>query len=732
MARAAYSTSRRYAFSMRPLLFALVLSAACAGTAPSTADVLSGLPPRHDPPIDLTDDDDLGRARAQYDALPIDAPERDARRKELITAYLAKIEHARDSRDDQFRRFRELIALWRAEELADPQKAPADLDLVVPQAERTFKDASTTGLDVQAVTALAVLVSAQPDKHEQHEKTWKDILAYTNDLAVAEAGPGAERSRAIEALENATQAFPSRWAGDKLVELYLARQAAIMKAINSGTKANVVGAHKDPGVMRPVWNLTRAYARQHRIADAADAVDKLAGQFGDEPELRKRLRTAISPDAKGPDVIALMAAFLPAREGDEGDAGAAFAVCEDGAARLPKAVEPRKCAAEIGRVTERVPLAIRWAEDARRVEPNDHDVGEILARLYVVRMADLLAAERVDQAKKRMQEIEKFFADAGTRWKDKPLDVTLADAYLAYGRGLYNLGEVEEGVAALDHAQKLAPSPAITEELAIVALKTGRYADAERGFTAAANQPRSTPIDTAFDGNRLRRFAGEAASLQGDKARAQTMWKRTLGAWSEVLTASINPRARAVAYTELGRVFDDLGQRDKSLDAMAKALDADPDQPGIYGDVIAFLATRSQYDEARDAYHRALGRPDVTEYLKVYTSLWIIDQARIAKRDVDAGAQEYLTGVANGGKWYHQLARFKLGKLPYQQLLAKADTRGKRAEAYFYQAMAEYAGGHRGEAERLLHDVVATRMLGFFEYDMARYYLNNGPPGPRK
>src|SRR5262249_34777096 len=243
-------------------------------------------------------------------AAPAPAPAAaDPRRKELITAYLGKIEHARDSRDDQFRRFRELISLWRAEELADSKKTPADLDLVVPQAERIFKEASTTGLDVQAVTALAVLVAAQPDKHEQHEKTWKDILAYTNDLAVAEAGPGAERSRAIEALELATQAFPSRWAGDKLIDLYLARQAAVMKAISSGTKSNVVGAHKDPGVMRPVWNLARAYARERRLGETADAVDKLAGQFGDEPELRKRLRTAVSPDAKGTDVIALMAAF---------------------------------------------------------------------------------------------------------------------------------------------------------------------------------------------------------------------------------------------------------------------------------------------------------------------------------------------------------------------------------------------------------------------------------------
>ena len=88
----------------------------------------------------------------------------------------------------------------------------------------------------------------------------------------------------------------------------------------------------------------------------------------------------------------------------------------------------------------------------------------ILARLYITRMADLLAGERLDAAKKRMDEIGAFYADASTRWAQKPLDVTFADAYLAYGRGLYNLGEVGGGVAALEKAQKLAPSPAVTEE----------------------------------------------------------------------------------------------------------------------------------------------------------------------------------------------------------------------------------------------------------------------------
>lgn len=66
--------------------------------------------------------------------------------------------------------------------------------------------------------------------------------------------------------------------------------------------------------------------------------------------------------------------------------------------------------------------------------------------------------------------------------------------------------------------------------------------------------------------------------------------------------------------------------------------------------------------------------------------------------------------------------------MTFAQLVERADSRGKRAEAYFYEAMSRYAAGDRARAETLLAEVVATQMLGFFEYDMATYYLKNGAP----
>jgi lipoprotein NlpI len=192
--------------------------------------------------------------------------------------------------------------------------------------------------------------------------------------------------------------------------------------------------------------------------------------------------------------------------------------------------------------------------------------------------------------------------------------------------------------------------------------------------------------------------------------------------------AALPPRARAQANGEIGRLYHALGQQDKAMQALAAAVDTDPEQTGIYGDVISFLATRGHLPEALDAYHRALGRAEVSEYLKAYTSFWMMDLAKLRGVAPDPSTTQFLASIAKGEKWYHLLARFKLGQMTFPQLVARADTRGKRAEAYFYEAMARYAAGEDGRAEKLLREVLATEMLGFFEHDMAAYYLKNGPP----
>src|SRR4029078_2885149 len=140
-------------------------------------------------------------------------------------------------------------------------------------------------------------------------------------------------------------------------------------------------------------------------------------------------------------------------------------------------------------------------------------------------------------------------------------------------------------------------------------------------------------------------------------------------------------------------------------------------------------------------YHRALSRPGraVSEYVKVYTSLWVLDLSRRTSKMSDQKAEAYLRTLERrhgdlrprrGAGWYHLLARYAVGQLSYEQMLGGGDTNGKRAEIYFYEGMRRLGDGKSDDAHQLWQKVIETRMFSFFEFDMASRYLRVGAPTP--
>ena len=115
------------------------------------------------------------------------------------------------------------------------------------------------------------------------------------------------------------------------------------------------------------------------------------------------------------------------------------------------------------------------------------------------------------------------------------------------------------------------------------------------------------------------------------------------------------------------------------------------------------------------------------EPLKVYCSLWLTDLAQRAGQSPDPLATGFLQSV-QGGKWHADLARFASGTLSDAELIRRADTPGKQAEASFYLAQAALRRGNRAQAMELWRKVVQSSMLGFFEYEMSNQYLRRGAP----
>jgi tetratricopeptide (TPR) repeat protein len=284
-------------------------------------------------------------------------------------------------------------------------------------------------------------------------------------------------------------------------------------------------------------------------------------------------------------------------------------------------------------------------------------------------------------------------------------------------------------------------------QLANLALKRGDPQQAIMLLRQAleTRERNAPPVDTPayVEGQaRLSFVLGNAYEIVANRTEARKAWATAMRGWERLMLEPIrrNSLSSSVEATfEVGRLYYLLGRREEGLRKFDEAIAQDEDRDQSYLDAIAFLVQRGESEAALDIFRRALSRSgrSVSEYAKVYASLWILDLTRRSGGTPDAGAEAYLRGIAGrklilrpprAAAWYTELARYAVGQLDYAALLAKADTAGKRAEAYFYEAMRRLSSGKSDEAHALWSKVMETKMLSFFEFEMASRYLRTGAP----
>ncbi len=683
---------------------------------------LAGLPPRGDAPLNLSDDTDLATARAQYDLLAADAPDRAARRAELAEEYATRFDHAIEHRDRDaaYESFVALIGLWTPTEIESGAAATG----LAPYADRVAlmrTSFARSGGDREATLAAVVQMVIEPAAATASIGEIESIFAFADDLAVAQWGEGAELARPIEILDHVAEVFPAPWVVDRLTELYIDRRAAWELRLDGGRMDMRLLRSHGREVLRTAWHVVRVQIRAGRFDTAAMAIDGIQG-VGDAPALRTSLESALGPGATEQHWIEVATHFID-QDPSKSDYDTALRVCVEGARRFPDSTQLLQLAAAIARDGDDYWAALAYLERAHAVDPSDRDAADDLAQMYEWRMSFYASTDRPDAAAQYLSELETFHADAAKRWPNAPLEHGLADAYATMGRGMLSQGDVKAAVGYFDQSLDERESFGALEQLGTLHLKRG---DPTRALEYYDRALAMTDADTAarFARGRVRRLAGQARAELGDRERAMREWEAALAGWKTVaMSSSLTARGRAEVFIETGRLMWALDAREPARRAFELAIDADPTTSSTYADIVSFLIVRDQYADALDAYHRAIGAREVDDYFKVYTSLWILAEGRRTGRPDDPNAIEYLSS-RDGDLWHDHLARYAIGKTSYADMYARANTRGRRAELYFYAATLEHAQTNPAEATRLLRDVLATDMLLFFEYDMARYILN--------
>jgi tetratricopeptide (TPR) repeat protein len=730
----------------------------------------------------ITYEDDFTEGRLIFQALPVAAPERAALRSKLLHYLLDPVlalnqttlrREVRDLETDDvydvvYESFRDALSLYDPVEIwAQPPRVPADEKaLLIPAAKLVVSVFSPRGSDQQVTLALAALATLEPESREWVDRL-DQVVRWTDEASNYSERGIRRNTSALDMLEGVLADWPAPAVVARLDALHVDRQ----KRIASGQRrpggnesarralGELLLAHGDE-VQRTVPSVAAIYLRAGLIAEAARRTAALAGQTGDDPDLRALLAAAAKPDAAAADYLALARRFLPRVEllggtsSETPDPIAAVRVLEAGLARRPGDVELLILSSHVSRLLSSYFLAIRRLEEAELVLEKTPGSGDLLAKvsselieLYFLRLRLRLDPERdapayaeADELKRRSAATRQKFQGADMKIRDADIDFELARSYV-------NLGQIDRAEPLFQRARDQGePTAEVTVELANLALKRGDPRRATQiireGLDALRAKSGRDTIGSVEGRARLERLLGETYDVVGDRESAATAWRSSLIGWERLMIEHLrrkNLGESAEAAVEMGRLLYVLGRHAEGLQKFEEAIEADPDRDQTYIDVIAFLVQNGEADTALAVHHRALARPGraVSEYVKVYTSLWVLDLSRRTGKLADAKADGYLRTLdrrhgelrpRRGSTWYRLLARYATGQMTYAQALAAANTTGKRAEIYFYEGMRKLGDGKPDDAHQLWQKVIDTRMFSFFEFDMASRYLRLGAP----
>lgn len=685
----------------------------------------------------LRDDAHRGQAIDALWVLP-PGPERDQRRAAIASATARRIADAIEEERPHVATelLDELASLWDS----DPQNVGRGLaphTALLEQLRAMFAKAGSLQPTLQT---LVLLAEVQPTRRAERLAEIDEILAFADELAVADNGPNALRSQPIALLAPTALTLPVSWVVDRYIKLLVERQIAVSALLaHGGASMQLVRAHFD--ILSTQRRIAVALARAGRATEIHAAISTLKGIGADQRQLVMRAElVAVQGTAEAyAELAEVLREDERAPDGSrsdnrpEGDPAAALAICVAGLAKFPTDAVLLGDAANDAHALGRLDQAIALAEAALRTEPEvDATAALRLGKWYGERIERLAENGRPTAAHAAWRGALAFTSQVARNRPHTVWQQAAAVAESSLGRGLAGEGLVTDARRALTASLERAPSIDAYETLTAIEVQTSRYASANRWAESGLGMLGDTMGDR-YRRARLERLAGDAMLGANRHKDAVAHYLEGLRAWASLGDdKSLPVSIAAERKLEMGRAMLRLGDPVAAVKLLARAIDLVPSSTKILS-VVALLIEADRYREAVDAFHGALVG-DLPDAEKITIALWITGEARRRGMEPDRLALEYVTS-RHGNTWPELLARAATKRIAFEAVRTAATTTRRKAELAFYGATLGFhpkAGTPEGKRE-LLGQVVEARIVFDEEYDLARMYLVQptlpGPPG---
>jgi tetratricopeptide (TPR) repeat protein len=379
------------------------------------------------------------------------------------------------------------------------------------------------------------------------------------------------------------------------------------------------------------------------------------------------------------------------------------------------------CIGQFFELIDRPENAVPFYVETARMSPDESTYMGVAARIRFA-LSRVHMLERSREAAGVIEIADGFVEDI-LKLKDvedKSLYQVTAELLRLSGEVEYADGRIEKAAAHFTKASEVWPGDVgAVFRLAEIREMRGEADAALELLDAAIERARGAGgADAAYWPGRAHQLRGEIREGKGDEAGAAEDYRAALAVWEK---GDLPLDYAAEGALRRGLALDRLGDTAGSLEWIRRSIGLDPENRATYGAAFSFLFERQRLEAAEELFQIAFNQDRIGSMWKIYFALWVDGLARRQGKTVEL-ARNYLAH-ADGDTWQDDLARFASARIGADELRKRAQNDGQRVEADFYVGLSLLGEGKPELARPLFEKVIASDMMGFFEYPMARALL---------
>ena len=694
----------------------LSLTVACAHSKSTT----SGARVKTAEPIPQAEYPDAAR---RFLRMPLDNPERVELRDRLVASVLSQAQSLADVGDYEG----VVLEVSRLTMFLSPSEYAAGVlpKYVEPIAKHIADRGGRLGDEGNVLAANFILERLTGDK--LYQRRYDEVATWGREARANLDTVSEQYAGLISVWIDHADLTPAPEVLDTLAGLHIAGRDAV--AAETAEDRHRLGIGGERQLRLAPLNVAAVYLSHGDVESAITKVESMGP--GGELQLRllDLLRTARSSDEAGAAAtFELVEGYRLARP------EVAAGLCRSALVRFPRDHRFPTCMARVAADSERFADATAWWVIAIEVEPEmielyDEALGQ-LDEFIKTRLED----PHPERSSALARGAETILAERQKRWPDSKPPIAPNELEFLIGMLEMNAGHAAEAQQRFEKSIEKDENPGALTQLGLLLERTGHPKEAEQRYRRALELAPSDSLADDLQRADILENLGNTARAQGSAEEMAARYNVALRAWNDARDQVEGPTA-AIVEMRRGVLLDHLGRHDEAVDAFENAMSHAPQWRDVYASILSHLVyAPPDFELASSVWRRSQLHLTLPPEWKVYFTLWI---QLIAARAGEPPAEEHtelLRRLGGGSNWWGKLASFGAGDLDYAGLMSVASSLGEETEAIYYEGSRLFIAGDRRAASDQFQRVLDTKMVSFFEYEMARKLLleqeRAGAPNP--